>query len=249
LQRDSELMRRLIVNADDFGQSPGINRGVMDAAEDGVVTSASLMVRWPAAEAAARIAGERPGFSLGLHFDLGEWAYRDGQWHPSYRVVDPDDVEATRDELDRQLNMFERLVGRPPTHLDSHQHVHREQALRRSMLEVADGLGVPLREATPRVTYCGDFYGQSGRGDPYPEGITRAALLAIFDALRDGMTELGCHPGEDGLADIDSMYVAERAAERRVLCDPTVRDALLIRGIELCSFSDLPPRRSDIGVG
>ena len=41
--------RYLIVNADDFGQSPGINRGVIEAHENGIVTSASLMVRWPAA--------------------------------------------------------------------------------------------------------------------------------------------------------------------------------------------------------
>jgi len=40
--------RFLIVNADDFGQSPGINRGIIKAHADGIVTSVSLMVRWPA---------------------------------------------------------------------------------------------------------------------------------------------------------------------------------------------------------
>ena len=44
--------RSLIVNADDFGQSRGVNRGVIEAHERGIVTSASLMVRWPAAESA-----------------------------------------------------------------------------------------------------------------------------------------------------------------------------------------------------
>jgi len=48
----------LIVNADDFGQSTGINRGIIEAHERGVVTSASLMVRWPAAIDAAQYARE-----------------------------------------------------------------------------------------------------------------------------------------------------------------------------------------------
>ena len=45
----SDGMRFLIVNADDFGRSPGVNRGVLLAHERGIVTSASLMVRWPSA--------------------------------------------------------------------------------------------------------------------------------------------------------------------------------------------------------
>jgi predicted glycoside hydrolase/deacetylase ChbG (UPF0249 family) len=48
--------RYLIVNADDFGQSHGVNRGVIEAFENGIVTSASLMVRWPAAVEAAAYA-------------------------------------------------------------------------------------------------------------------------------------------------------------------------------------------------
>jgi predicted glycoside hydrolase/deacetylase ChbG (UPF0249 family) len=80
-------MRGLIVNADDFGQSAGVNRGVIAAHERGVVTSASLMVRWPAAEEAASYARQRPGMSLGLHVDLGEWTFREGSWTPLYEVV------------------------------------------------------------------------------------------------------------------------------------------------------------------
>jgi predicted glycoside hydrolase/deacetylase ChbG (UPF0249 family) len=63
--------RCLIITADDFGRSPGVNRGIIAASEGGIVTSASLMVRWPAAAGAA-YARERPDLALGLHFDLGE---------------------------------------------------------------------------------------------------------------------------------------------------------------------------------
>src|SRR5262245_39603269 len=86
--------RYLIVNADDFGQSRGVNRGIMEAHENGIVTSGSLMVRWPAAAEAATFARTHPDFSLGLHVDLGEWVYRGYSWEPAYTVIDSGDVVA-----------------------------------------------------------------------------------------------------------------------------------------------------------
>src|SRR5262249_16709084 len=123
-------VRCLIVNADDFGQSPGVNRGVIAAHERGIVTSASLMVRWPAAAEAAAYARTHPDLGLGLHLDLGEWTYREGSWVARYLVAVPDDARAVSDEVGRQLAAFRSLVGRDPTHLDSHQHVHREDPVR-----------------------------------------------------------------------------------------------------------------------
>src|SRR5579863_7393824 len=120
----------LIVNADDFGQSRGVNDAVIQAHEHGIVTSASLMVRWPAAREAGEYARRRPQLGVGLHLDLGEWTYRNGSWAPLYEVVDESDADAVSEEVARQLQDFERLVGRPPTHLDSHQHRHRRQPLK-----------------------------------------------------------------------------------------------------------------------
>jgi len=91
--------RCLIVNADDFGRSPGINDGVLRAHREGIVTSASLMVRWPAAVEAARYAREHPHLSVGLHLDFGEWSFRDGEWVPEYEVVADHDAEALRADL------------------------------------------------------------------------------------------------------------------------------------------------------
>ena len=78
--------RSLIVNADDFGRSREINSGVIKAREHGILTSASLMVRWPAATEAAAYGRDNSGFSLGLHVDLGEWAFGDGEWFPVYET-------------------------------------------------------------------------------------------------------------------------------------------------------------------
>src|SRR3989454_4370593 len=104
--------RYVIVNADDFGQSSGINRGIVTAHERGIVTSASLMVRWPAAAEAAAYARAHPRLDLGLHLDFGEWAYHDETWVPLYRVVPTEDARATAAELSSQLERFRSLVGR-----------------------------------------------------------------------------------------------------------------------------------------
>ena len=156
--------RILVINADDLGQSDGVNAGIAEAVADGVVTSASLMVRWPAAPAAARWADAHPEVSVGLHVDLGEWVYRGGEWATLYQVVDPNDAAAVDAELSGQIGRFVRLLGRLPTHLDSHQHAHRQEPLRSRLLAAGDRLGVPVRGASSAVAYCGGFYGQSGRG-------------------------------------------------------------------------------------
>jgi predicted glycoside hydrolase/deacetylase ChbG (UPF0249 family) len=216
----------------------GVNAGIIEAATRGVVTSTSLMVRGRAAEAAGCWARHHPEVSTGLHVDLGEWVFRDGSWVAAAHVVDVADADAVSDEVSRQLDVFQRLVGRAPTHLDSHQHVHRREPARSCLVGLAVLLGIPLREAGA-IRYCGDFYGQDGRGRPYHDHITLGALLALVDALPDGVTELSCHPGADTFDDIPSGYARERSMERAVLCDPHLPTELAARGVDLQAFSFL----------
>jgi predicted glycoside hydrolase/deacetylase ChbG (UPF0249 family) len=224
------MTRILIVNADDFGRSEGVNRGVTRAHEKGIVTSASLMVRYPAAAEAAEYGRRRPRLSLGLHVDVGEWLYKDGKWTAIY------ELERCEAEVERQLTAFRSLVRRDPTHLDSHQHLHREEPLRSIMLETSRRLGVPLRSLSPQVRYCGSFYGQTGTGEPLPGAITVEALVAILRGLSEGVTELGCHPGY--AEDLRSQYAAERAREVESLCHQNLRTTLAVEEIELRSFRD-----------
>ena len=227
--------RYVIVNADDFGQSDGVTRGIIEAHERGVVTSTSMMVRWPAAPAAAAYARTHPSLAVGLHLDLSEWAYRNGEWVALYEVVPEDDAAAVTREIDRQLAAFRDLMGRDPTHVDSHQHSHRNEPARTHTVAVARDLGVPLRHYSPDIRYCGEFYGQSSEGSPLPDLISTEALLRLLASLPAGVTELGCHPA--AADDLDTMYLEERRLELRTLCHPAVRAALVEFGIELCSFS------------
>lgn len=231
------MARNLIVNADDFGLTPGINAGIAKCHEQGILTSASLMVRGPAAAEAAAYAQAHPLLSVGLHIDLCEWEYRDEDWRCVYQVVSTDDPLAVSAEVQRQLAAFRALRGRQPTHLDSHQHVHRAAPVRSIVEQVARELGIPLRDSDPRVRYCGAFYGQSNKGYPYPEGIFVAALEAVIAGLPEGLTELACHPA--ATPDVVSVYRAERVIECDTLCDPRIRDAVAAAGIRLCSFADV----------
>ena len=226
----------LIVNADDFGQSPGVNRGIIDAHEHGIVTSASLMVRWPTCSEAVAYSRSERSLSVGLHVDLYEWTLRDGAWVALYEVVPTDDVAAVAREVARQLEIFRALMGRNPTHIDSHQHAHLAEPVRSVVVEAARELAVPLRKCNPGIRYCGDFYGQTSMGLPFSEGISVEHLAAILANLRPGFTELGCHPGEGN--DLSTMYSSERTAEVDSLCDPRIHAAVSSMGIQLCSFND-----------
>ena len=230
--------RVLIVNGDDFGRTEGINRGVIRAHEQGILTSASLMVRWPAAQGAAAYCRSRPALSVGLHLDLAEWVFRDGVWQSLYRVVPTDDVAAVRTEVHAQLARFRALLGRDPSHVDSHQHIHLQEPVRTVLLEAAGQLGIPTRACSADILYCGDFYGQTGTGEPWPEGITVAALERIITSLGTGVTELGCHPGEGD--DFESVYCTERTTELEVLCNPKIRQATGQNSIRLAAFPPAP---------
>lgn len=223
-------MTPLIVNADDFGFAPGVNRGIVEAHENGIVTSASLMVNKPGAGEAAAFALEHPELGVGLHVDLR-------RWHVPARLVEA----LARRELKAQLARFRRLLGRDPTHIDSHHHVHRAEPFRPLFTELADELDVPLRHFSRDVGFCGEFYGHDGSGRPDEAAIQVDALVELLGTLGPAATELGTHPGyTDGLRD---WYRAERVQEVRTLCDPRVREAVRRNGLELMNFREFSARQ------
>jgi chitin disaccharide deacetylase len=223
-------MKYLVVNADDFGACAGVNRGIMEAHRRGIVTSASLMVGMPGSEEAARLARKCPALSVGLHVQFG-----DGRRGP---VANLADTAACRESLCAQLVRFTGLMGRPPTHLDSHHHVHTRPELLPHFKEMAELHGAPLRECSG-VRYCSRFYGQWA-GEHHPERVSVSDLIQILATdVGEGVTELGCHPGcaDPALA---SSYRIERQLELSTLCDGRVRGFLDDRGIALIGFREVP---------
>jgi predicted glycoside hydrolase/deacetylase ChbG (UPF0249 family) len=220
------LTKYLIINADDFGASPGVNRGIVECHTRGVVTSTSLMVDGPAAAEAVQLAAAHQGLSLGLHCDLNGFDSLG-------------DTAAVRAEVERQFELFATLVGGPPTHVDSHHHVHREPAVGPAFDDLVARLGVPLR-GCGHVALIGGFYAQ------WEQGVTELRYVSVEflqqllrEEVREGWTELSCHPGyvDPGF---HSSYLHERETEMMTLTDGRIRQALGELGIELASYRDLP---------
>ena len=227
------MTSRVIFNADDFGQGAGINRGIIECHERGVVTSASLMVTGRAVSEAVAWSRDHPGLSVGLHWDV---------WGEDEREFDISDTAAVRDEFRRQLDEFVRVAGRMPTHVDSHRHAHLEPRLAPVFQELVEPLGVPLR-GDGRVRFIGGFYAQWEWRVTNLEYVSVPFLERMLrEEVREPWTEISCHPGyiEPGYA---AVYAREREAEVRTLTDPRIREVLAELGIELSNYSDYTCRK------
>jgi predicted glycoside hydrolase/deacetylase ChbG (UPF0249 family) len=249
-------MKRLIVNADDFGRTPGINRGVVEAHRKGVVTSATMMVSYPGASEAAALARENPGLGVGLHMALtGGPPTLPPERLPS--LVDangslpakPEGLAGARPaevlaEARSQLRRFRELVGRDPTHFDSHHHSHRTPIVYDVLVTLAWETGLPVRNGGPGM---GEKLRREGIPTTdvfveafYDEGATLEGMLAILGEIRPGVTELMCHPAVvDEELRAGSSYANQRTRELEVLTHREVRQALQALGIKLIHFGEL----------
>jgi predicted glycoside hydrolase/deacetylase ChbG (UPF0249 family) len=222
-------MKFLIINADDFGYGCGVNRAVARLHDQGVVTSAGLMVNTPGTVEAVALAATRPRLSLGLHVNFTNEAQR---------LVEFDDPAVCRRELRRQFDHFVELTGGPPSHLDSHQHVHRRPACQPSFLELAREYGLPLRDRPP-VTFKGGFYGQWEYGVSQPAKVSFEALSQIVSTeLQRGIYELAVHPGYHD-ATATYVYHLDREWELETLSDPRLPALLAELGVHLISYHQL----------
>jgi chitin disaccharide deacetylase len=217
-------MRRLIVNADDFGLSDGVNEGIVEAHVDGIVTSTSLMVRAGAAARAAELARAHPALSVGLHFEEPD-------------DVDLDDPAQAERAFHDQVERFRALTGRDPTHVDSHHHVHAEGERMPTFRALVAPLGVPLRHAG-QVAYIGGFYAQWEYLVTELRYVRRPFLVELVrtEAL-EGITELACHPARI-TGDFQSAYLNEREVELATLTEPGLREEIEALGVELASYHD-----------
>ena len=134
-------MKQLIVNADDLGLTPGVNRGILRAFQGGIVTNASLLVTGSAFEEAVALARQNPGLDVGLHLTLveeravlgrevlptlvdegGRFPRTSGEFFRRAVIgrINWDEVER---EIAAQIAHFQK-TGLRLSHLNSHQHLH-----------------------------------------------------------------------------------------------------------------------------
>lgn len=222
----------LVVNADDLGYDPEIDRGILEAHARGLVTSATAMVDTPFAAGALRAAPASLG--LGLHAVLDPGS-------------SPGEAAAS---LRRQLDRFAALRGAPPTHLDGHKHAHLAPRIRDAVLEVAaeHRLAVRAIDAASRAAirarglFAVDlFLGDAARRPAWtPEALEEAlrGLARAADGAGSGSpptAELMAHPGH-APSHARTSFGAEREVELAALVSPGARAAAAASAVIFCTY-------------
>jgi predicted glycoside hydrolase/deacetylase ChbG (UPF0249 family) len=245
--------RVLIVNADDFGLTSGVSRGILEAGRHGIVTSTTLLVnRAMSPDQIGELQGSGLGVGVHLNLTLGV-PVSDPRRVPS--LVDAEGrfirdareaaarakPDEARIELGTQIDAFRRIMGRFPTHLDTHHHVGRHDPILGVVLDFARALKVAVRSQDEAVRGAArrlglrtpdHFMGESGP-EPY---WSRERALDHLATLPAGLSEFMTHPGyfDDDLA--YSRYGRQRETELAGLTDVDVRRAIERHGIRLAHF-------------
>jgi hopanoid biosynthesis associated protein HpnK len=154
-----DAVRRLIVNADDFGRSPSINAAVIRAHSEGILTSASLMVNESGFAEAVELARRNPKLGVGLHLTLlcghsaldpqeipglvnGQRQFGDNPAKVASRYFFRRSLRETlRMEIHAQFKKF-RMAGLPLDHVNGHLHLHLHPTVLRILMADADQLGI-----------------------------------------------------------------------------------------------------------
>jgi hopanoid biosynthesis associated protein HpnK len=153
-------VRRLIINADDFGFTPGVNRAIVETHAHGIVTSTTLMANGPAFREAIQMAKAAPLLSIGCHVVLidgqpisptqqvsslvgrDETRFRDDLKIFAARAIldrfDADQIEAETSAQIRKIQSESIVVS----HLDTHKHTHLFPKILRPILRAAAACGV-----------------------------------------------------------------------------------------------------------
>ncbi len=149
-------MKKIIINADDFGLTNGINYAIVDAYKHGVLTSATLMANMPAAMHAITLAKENPKLAVGVHLTLtvGKPILSvensltvNGKFHSQHYYMNGGTIveQELYDEWDAQIQYLlnEGLVL---SHIDSHHHAHSFDQCANVAKKLAHKYNLPLRQ-------------------------------------------------------------------------------------------------------
>jgi chitin disaccharide deacetylase len=263
-------VRKLVVNADDFGFTRDVNQGIIEAHRRGILTATTIMSSGAAFDDAVRLARENPALDIGVHLVLvGE---------PPFPITVAELIRAVAlgririyEELSAQV---QRVLdaGLAPSHLDTHKHTHLLPPVLNAVARISEKFKIPwvrrpfdfpiephsipwqkravskafgvVRARFERVL--------AGHGCRWTDHFAGFQITGKFDAsdvaalirsLPEGSTEFMCHPGvcTVELRAQRTRLKESREAELRALTSPEVRDALRESGVELATFSSLEP--------
>ena len=286
-------MKKLIVNADDFGYTRSVNRGIVRGCEQGIVTSATVMANGNAFEDAVLCAREIPRLGVGVHLvlvggrcvappkEIPTLADAEGNLPASLggllrklwgHAIEPEEIAG---ELRAQIR---RVIeaGIHPTHVDCHKHTHLQPQVMEQVAIVAGEFGIhrvrrPFEDFGTLFAFAARGRASMGRvaaaflahatapkfrrvaaarnvltpnhflGVAATGTLNRDVLLSMISSIREGVTELMCHPGECDaeLEQSGTRLKRQREVELEALTDPSVGEALNSQGVELIDYRGL----------
>ena len=244
---------KLIVNADDLGLSKGVNYGILDAFESGIVSSASLMMNMPATDHAIKLFKDTEiGLATHLNVTLGRplgvcplLTDQDGNFHRK-QVLTEETIEAIIGEFDLQIQKA-LASNLNITHIDSHHHIHMwTEAIWIKTLAIAQKYGLKIRcdraYAYMRPELLKDVQTtEAFSKDFYDQRVHINHLLFILDNhLSKSSLELMVHPGFlcGGLIERHS-YQEMRVVEHSILTSKVIKAYLQEKNIELIHYGHL----------
>ncbi|MDD5489081.1 MAG: ChbG/HpnK family deacetylase [Candidatus Moranbacteria bacterium] len=168
------LLRKIIINADDYGLSKQFNRGILELIERGIVTSTTVMIKRKFINPKDLL--KHKNISIGLHLELS--------------------LETPAKEIENQIKIFRKLFGRFPSHLDGHKYYHLLPGNFSKVLKIAKKYKLPVRSASSI-----DQKMMQAAGIKTPDQFIswhpnrKEKLFKNLKSARGETIELLCHPG------------------------------------------------------
>lgn len=242
-------MTKIIFNADDFGYSKGINYGIIEAFKSGVLTSTTLMVTMPGTKHAVDLMRENKGLAVGLHLNisLGEPITKGKTLvGNNNKFIKPKNLKEgyrydkgeLRLEIEAQYNRFIEVVGKKPSHIDTHLFSSDKiPEMRMLCSELAIKERIPMRnfdlDFTKHVEFIQHRSFNSGSGLNY-------ILENIEDILKYEHVEIMSHPGyADNYVMKNSSYNIQRTEELEFLISQKLKGLIKEKKIKLINYYDV----------
>jgi chitin disaccharide deacetylase len=247
-------LKRLVVNADDFGFTADVNEGIVEAHQRGILTSTTLMANGDAFDDAVRLASRNPALDVGCHLVL----IGGRSTLPPYNPLPASVPHLLGWIVSRRIAIYDELAaqvrkilaaGFSPTHLDTHKHTHLAPPVLDAVARVAQEFGIPwvrrpfqipfLRSRFHRVLadrHCrttDHFVGFQLTGR-----FRAPELVQLIHHLPDGTTEFMCHPGHcrAELRNAATRLKESREQELLALISPEARQALANSQVQLVNY-------------
>lgn len=246
---------KLIVNADDFGMSTGVNYGILECFKNGIVTSTSMMVNTPGFEHGIELMRQNK-LDVGIHFvltirkplmnpiEIPSLVNDRGEFEHNIKRLDVADKNEIKLELMAQLNKFIN-TGFTPSHIDFHHEVNFAKNALEVAIEIAKEYNLPMRAFEPnsiaKMNEAGIKHSKKFLYEFTGKNLTIESFINEVNKARgEDLAEIMTHPAYlDNYLQNYSSYNLQRVQELEILTCKEIKKFIKDNEIELIGFGDL----------